>query len=1099
MTMASHAHASLSDLSVKDINKNTWYSKYFANLRIVLLLVMTILAIGVSSFLTLPKRLNPEVKLTIVTVATILPGAGPADVETLLTNPLENKLTGVKNIDTITSNSSPNASVIIMQFLSGTDKDKARNDVQAAVNSVTSLPTDAQTPVVTALDFEDVPVWNFVLSTTASDATLMRYAEELRAHIKSLSHVDRVDIAGNTKPQIDVLLDAEKIRTLGINPAQLMGIVRSATKAYPAGTVHTDEANLAVSIDTQVTAVQDVRNLQLPVNGQPIRLGDIATVMETGAPNEMPTIVTVDHGGHSMRGVSFAVYKTASANIDTTSQEVEKLVTSEIAKQGNEFTVTSITNTGKEIGKQFSDVLSEFRSTLILVFINLFLFLGLKQALIAGITIPLTFLLSFGWMSGLNQTVNFISLFALLLAFGTSIDDTIVAVSAMTTYFSTKKFTPHETALLVWRDFVVPIWTTTITTVWAFLPLILTSGIIGEFIKPIPLVVATTMYSSTFVAWFITLPIMVFLLSPRVPHRVKVLMRIVGLAVVTIFILRWSSPYRIPLLIAVFLMLFVLNRIGKRLLSSVRIPRRSQDRLTHIINHGIINTTKLSEKYGQLITRGVSSSRGRRTILIALAVYAVVGYALLPLGFVKNEFFPKSNENVVYATLQMPVGTANDVLTKTSHDLFDLLASYKGTDTLVMETGSQINDRGGISGGGASTLYSFLLPDKKVRKETSSKIADDIRTLVSPFTEAKVTVTEVSGGPPAGSDIQIKLKGDSLTLLTDYAKRVSDFLASTPGVVNVDTSIKTGPSKLSFSPSYPELIRNGLTPDAIALFLRTNVSGFTLDTLKEDDIDKDVILRVSVSDLTPQDLTRIAIPTQSGSVPLSTLGTWTLERNPTVITHEGGTRTISVTAGVKPGYSVSDTNKKLEKFASTDLQLADGYTWQTGGVNEENTKSVQSILRAMGLSFILIMATMVIEFRSYRQAALILTLIPIAVSSVFYVFGLTGTPLSFPSLIGVMALFGVVVTNAMFIVEKINQNRVHGMPLTAAIADAGQSRLEPIILTSLTSILGLIPITFANPLWRGLGGAIISGLLFSGVIMLFYIPVIYSQVYRETD
>jgi multidrug efflux pump subunit AcrB len=294
------------------------------------------------------------------------------------------------------------------------------------------------------------------------------------------------------------------------------------------------------------------------------------------------------------------------------------------------------------------------------------------------------------------------------------------------------------------------------------------------------------------------------------------------------------------------------------------------------------------------------------------------------------------------------------------------------------------------------------------------------------------------------------------------------------------------------------MAENGIGFDNAGLWLRLAASGFTLDKVKFGNADEeDVTFYSTAGTLHPEEVGTITIPTQTGCIPLSSLGSFRLDTNPTVIYRQSGKRTISVTAGVLPGYSVSDINTSLENYAKNGLDLPGGYTWATGGVNEENTKSVQSILEAMGLSFILIMATMVVEFSSYRQAAMILSLIPFAISGVFIVFGLTGTPLSFPALIGVMALFGIVVTNAMFIVEKINQNRKEGMGTIHAIADAGRSRLEPILLTSITSILGLIPITLSNPLWTGLGGAIVSGLMFSGGIMLIYIPVVYYTIYKS--
>lgn len=233
-------------------------------------------------------------------------------------------------------------------------------------------------------------------------------------------------------------------------------------------------------------------------------------------------------------------------------------------------------------------------------------------------------------------------------------------------------------------------------------------------------------------------------------------------------------------------------------------------------------------------------------------------------------------------------------------------------------------------------------------------------------------------------------------------------------------------------------------------------------------------------------------------MPLLSLGTLEVQPNPTEIIRENGERTLSVSAGVASGYVVADKNKELETFADT-LNLPAGYAWKTGGVNEENEKSVQSILQAMVLSAILILITMVIQFGSFRQALIVLIVIPLAVSSVFLSFALIGTPLSFPSLIGVLSLFGIVVTNSMFIVDKINLNRKEGMSYNEAIADAGASRMEPIILTKLCTVFGLLPITIADPLWRGLGGAIISGLLIASTIMLLFIPVLYYEWMKGKD
>jgi multidrug efflux pump subunit AcrB len=306
-------------------------------------------------------------------------------------------------------------------------------------------------------------------------------------------------------------------------------------------------------------------------------------------------------------------------------------------------------------------------------------------------------------------------------------------------------------------------------------------------------------------------------------------------------------------------------------------------------------------------------------------------------------------------------------------------------------------------------------------------------------------------------------------------------------------------SKVVFLPNYAKLAEAGISVDSIGLWTRIYASGFTLQSINFDKsvTDKeDVVFKFGNGLPDVSGMSVLNIPTMTGSsVPLLSLGNFELKTNPTIINRENGKRVVTVTASAVKGFSAGQLNKGLETYAKT-LKLDSGYSWQTGGVNEENAKSIQSILQAMIVSALLILITMVVQFKSFRQALIVLIVIPLAVSSVFLVFALTGTPLSFPALIGVLSLFGIVVTNSMFIVDKINLNQREGMPFREAIADAGASRLEPIILTKLCTVLGLLPITLSNPLWRGLGGAIISGLLLASTIMLLFIPAVYYELFK---
>ncbi|MEN9327941.1 MAG: hypothetical protein RI947_749 [Candidatus Parcubacteria bacterium] len=1082
---------------------NTLQAKWITNIRLVILLVIAIIVTGVVSVLNLPRRVNPEVKIPIITVATVLPGANPEDVESLITQPLEDALLGMDKLDTVTSTSRDSVSVVVMQFISSANRDKARDDVQSLVDTVT-LPEDAQTPKVVAIDFENQPIWSFTLSSTGDPGTLMRFADNLKDKIEENTHVKNVDISGFETQEISIMLDPQKMREYNINPALLSQSVQKSASAYPAGTIENADSLFSLTIDPDITTVNDIRNIHISSQGTVIKLGDIAAVEEKSKTNQVRSFVA-DPTKRVRQAVTFYVYKTSSANIDSTANEVVKLSEEAVSTHKDQFHITTIVNAGEMISEQYRDLLKDFASTIILVFINLLLFLGLRQALLASFTIPLTFLSGFVVMQIFGLSINFISLFAFLLALGTSIDDTIVTVSSMTSYYRAGKFTPQETGLLVWRDFIVPIWSTTITTIWAFLPLLLTTGIIGEFIKPIPLVVTATMISSTLYAVTVTLPLLIVILKPHMPRRVvtmlKILLSIIAIVLLIMFIPKTSLMPII--LIACLAVVFVFYRVRRSVVAHAveNIPykdslTRAWDKVKHWSQHGVINSEWLGLTYRKTITRILHSQHGIRNTLIAVISFALFSYMLVPFGLVKNEFFPQSESSTLYVNVAMSPGTTVKAVEIEALKIADEIRHTPTVRSTVVDIGREFNGQD-LGSNGSAALITLILDPIKGRSISSITTAEELRNKYAQYPRATVTVQEESGGPPAGSDIQIKLLGNDLSVLDQYAEKIMAYLKTVKGVADINKSVKPGTSKMSFTPDKLKLSEAGVTVDQIGLLLRTYASGFTLDKIKFDNKEKDVVFHLTSSTTSPEEISSLVIQTQNGAIPLQALGDLRLESNPTVIAREDGKRTIAVSAGVQPGFVIGDINTQLEKYAAGDLHLPAGYTWKTGGVNEENAKSIASIFQAMGLSFLLILVTMVIQFGSYRQAAIVLLLIPLAISGVFIIFALTATPLSFPALIGILALFGIVVANAMFIIDKINRNRDEGMDLHHAISDAAESRLEPIMLTSITTILGLVPITISDPLWRGLGGAIISGLAFSGIIMLFFVPAVYYLWFKN--
>lgn len=1085
---------------------DSFHAKYITNFRLVLLLIISIVILGMFSYVSIPRRLNPEVDIPIIVVNTLLPGASPKDVESLITIPLEDKLLGIAGVDTITSASRENVSSIVLQFLSTVETEKAKQDVQSLVDTVSDLPEDAKDPVVAAVDFEREPIWNFVVTTEKDKASLMRFSKALKEKIEDSTKVDDVQVSGLDTAHIEVVVRPEKINQYGINPFALSQLVAKSAQSYPAGTFETSTSSFAFSIDSDITSVDAIRNIRVQTkSGESFALSDIADVYEKAESGKGRTLIAKKTGALNP-AVQFFIFKTKSSNIDAADKEVKAIVEKEMAAYDDQFDIITVVSSAEEIVEQFSDLLGEFQSTILLVFINLFIFLGLRQAIIASFTFPLTFLTSIAVLNNLGMSLNFLTLFAFLLSLGLLIDDTIVTVAAMTRYHATGKFTPTQTGLLVWRDFIVPLWSTTITTIWAFVPLLLSTGIIGEFIKPIPIVVTTTMLASTSIAVLITIPLMIVIFDLKMPRRVRSFLSVAAFVAVVLvcIVLAPQSSLKPIFVIIELLLVFILFRNRKKIVDRYKMFSKSNPKVKRVstkivsaVNHGIVDIEKISAVYMQIIDRILKSAKAPKMTIFVIIIFAAAAYLLVPTGLVQTEFFPKTGQNILYVTVDMPSGTNLSTSEPEAVAVAKKIQTIPAVEIVTVETATELSADFSRSSNPASFLITVNLPEDD-KKNTSLEMAEVLREKFKNYNKGTLAVRELSGGPPAGADIQIKLLGDDPLILDQYANIIADFLKKQQGIATVDKSVKPGTSKLVFVPDKAKLAQHDVSVDTIGIWMRTYISGFTLDTVKIHDEERNIIFKTKTSTLQPEEIASIYIPTQNGPVSLLSLGLLKLENNPTTVTRENGKRTVSVFAAVAKGVSVAEKNKQLETYANT-LSLPAGYSWATGGVNEENQKSVQSILQAMILSFILILITMVIEFGSYRQAVITLLVIPLAIPGVFYIFGLTGIPLSFPALIGILALFGIVVTNAIVVVEKINENRRHGMPLREAIVHASGSRLEPIMLTSLTSILGLVPITIADPLWRGLGGAIIAGLLFSGIIKLFFVPIAYYLWYKNDE
>ncbi len=1104
--------------------KNSFMHGLIKNVRLVILAILALIIAGVGSFLTLPRELNPQVDIPIVNVVTTLPGASPTDVEKLVTKKIETEVSDIATIDLLSSSSSNSVSVITAQFISTEDPDEALDKVREKVDLVTDLPEDASDPRVSKLDFNEQPIWTVAVYGDINRIALTKITEDLADKLEATSDIRRVTLSGELEEEIAIKLKHETLARYQVSPEAITGTIKANNLTLPAGSIQAGQLEYTLSVNNEFTTIDQVRSLPIQVGQSSIALGEIADVYyQTKDTNSLAyNRISNDQ---RVPTIQLDIYKSNNATISDSVNTAEEILEAEVS-QNPSIHYLNVLNQAESVEESFNELGSNFRSTIILVFLLLFTFLGLRQAGIASVSIPLTFLSAFVIMNALGITLNFLSLFSLLLALGLVVDDAIVIVQAANNYG--KKFSPVQAGLLVYRDFVVPIWTTTLTTVWAFLPLLLATGIIGEFIKSIPIVVSATLLSSTTLAVLLNIPLTTIFADLKLPPRVKnftLLLVFLGIFFMVNSLAK-NSPLT-PLVSLTFITLSILSFISRKQLSkyfSSKYPQLIKKTKSHLkswaknpttaklikfknhipnintsdlVNSGLIDFSVVSNRYRKFLEKILRYKKLRYRVYFATAGFVALSFAFMFTGLLKNEFFPATDSENIYINIQSPAGSPVETTEAITERTETLITDIPEIKSIISLTGASFDPDGlggGASGSNASTIAVTLVKDDQ-RNRSSIDIADEIRQKVTSIQDAKITVAELSGGPPAGADFQINIKGEELDQLETIANDFMDILGGIEGAINIDTSLKLSSGEVRVNLIPQELQKRGLSAAQVGGWLRTALSGTEASTISLGDKDQDITVTLRDQDQTIDMLQNLPLPSQLGNYTLGEVATLSLENTPVSIVREDSQRVVSVTAAAK-GVPSTQILAQFEDKAN-QYQMPLGYTWDTGGANEENQESVNSILQAMTLSFILILLTMVLQLESFRKAAIVMIVIPLAVAGVFFNFTIFGIPLSFPALIGVLALFGIVVNNSIMLVEKINQNLKQGFKVLDAVVDACSSRLEPIFLTSLTTSAGLLPITLSDPLWRGLGGSIIAGLSVSGILILVLLPTIYIEFFDE--
>lgn len=1119
--------AYLAKLEFRPELRSSWFNYFIVNFRVVVLMVLLLSGWGIYAFVALPRESNPEVKIPVAVITDVYPGASPADVEELVTKKIEAAISGVSGIDKVTSSSANSFSSVSVTFTSDQDIDDAARRLRDQLPSIrNNIPAEAEDPAVVQISFDDTPVVTYALTGPYDGFTLRTYGDRIKDELEKIPGVRQVNVSGGEEREFDIAYDPQKLALYGISVNQANQAVTQANVAIPGGNFKGTEFDYPVRSDARFFDVSALGNIPIihADQGGIVFLRDIAAIRDTFMEKTVLSRFS-KQGGEPQDSVTIQVVKrTGSSILDTigASQVAidEILLTFPAGMQ-----VTTTLNLADRIRLDFSDLTRDFLITLTLVIGVLILLVGLKEAFVAGLAIPLVFFMTFGVMLSTGTSLNFLSIFSLLLALGLLVDDAIVVVSATKQYMKTGKFTPEEAVLLVLNDFKVVLTTTTLATVWAFLPLLMSTGIIGQFIKSIPVTVSVTLIASLLIALMINHPLAAVLERIRLTRKFFLGLVLIVLGTGLAAISTHSSPGYVVAIVSFGIVVWMASwyfgsgkerlvenkaladreweddELIKKKLRSQSDPH-SKTFATRLV-HGIIHFDRALPIYERYLRFILRTRRSRYTFIFAVLALFIFAMSLPFLGILKSEFFPASNEDQMFVSLRAPSGLALGRTDEIARRIEERLRTYPeilSFTTLVGNPGNQGGSNVGVVRNTSNTAsISIQLTPVAEKRIPSYEVADKIRADLADINDATISVTAPGGGPPSGSAFQAQIAGDDLQVLDRIASDLKPMIDAIPGTVNSDISLRDAPAEYTFALDPVRMELYGLNAQVVGSTLRTALSGSKISTVILGDKDIDVVARFDQGKLptlqSVQDLQML----NAEKRPVFIRDVATVELRPSVesITRLDKKRTVLLTADVSGTTNASEVLAAFQKKLAGEYRLPEGYSITYGGENEQNTESVQSILRAMLIAGLLIISTMVIQFNSFTKALIVLVTLPLALTGTFLGMAVFGINLSFPGLIGILALFGIVVKNAIILIDKINLNTRSGIVFFEAVVDAGKSRLEAIFITSICTIFGIIPITLSNELWRALGSAVIFGLILSSFLTLFLVPALYVTFIKD--
>ncbi|MBO8126598.1 MAG: efflux RND transporter permease subunit [Firmicutes bacterium] len=1002
-----------------------------------LMIFLLILVLGTVSISRLNIDLFPKMTFPVAAVITSYEGAGPQEIENMITRPIEDVLGTVANVKNLSSTSSAGQSVVVVEFDWGTDMDFALLDIREKIDMVESfLPEDAEKPMVVKFDPSLQPMMYLAVSGIDDLAELKRVAEdEIKPRIERVEGVASVSVSGGQTRIIEVDVDQEKLNAYGLSLQSIVQTLQAENLNLPGGEVRSGNLKLQVRTTGEFTDVNQIANLNiLSPSGAVVKLKEVAQVSDTFD----------DDDGYVYLDGKTAVRLSINKETDANTVEVSKAVLKEIAKIRKDLpgaiSFEVVSNDAKFIQQSIDSLKDSAIYGGLLALLILLLFLrNVTSTLIVGIAIPISVITTFVLVYFAGLDLNMMTLGGLALGVGMLVDNSIVVLENIYRYRQ-QGYSMLEAAKEGSSEVGMAIVASTLTTVVVFLPIVFTSGLTSQLFKEMALTVTFSLLASLFVA--LTL---------------------------------------VPMLSSKFLTLHK----GE--------PKRD-------VSEGAesAETEKKGVKYWYTCLLEWCLLH-RRTTIVLVTLMFVGSMALVPK--IGAEFMPKADFSMIQVNVKMPKGTVLEKTEEVAGTIDSILAQVPEIESVFATVGAQDNFglTSGNSSDRASYLIS--LSDKDKRQRSDVEIAEWIRQRVSKIPGAEISVnalTMTSMMGEGGKPVSVKIKGPDLETLYQISDDVVEIVKGVEGTREVESSLDSGRPELQVHIDRDRAAALGLNAYTIASQVRTAVEGTTATRYKVDGREYDVIVQLARDGTASVDrLGQLMITSPTGvRVPLKEVAQLVLEEGPNFITRENQERVVEISAdiiGADLRTVTQEIKKRLDRYP-----LPPQYSYSMGGQSKEMANSFQDLFLALVLAIVFVYMILAAQFESLVHPFTIMMAVPLAFIGVVWGLFLSGKLFSTVSIIGIIMLAGIVVNNSIVLVDYTNQLRRKGLSAVEALKKAGPVRLRPIFMTALTTILALLPMSLGfgegAELRSPLAVVVIGGLTVATFLTLVVVPVIYASL-----